>query len=57
MPVKRNKKILRDAFDTAIKKAALEALERQCSEEEIAAKIDPQAIFSTALDYIQTEQK
>jgi hypothetical protein len=48
--------ILADAFDTAIKKAALEAFEGQYSEAEIAARIDPETVLATALDYIQAEQ-
>lgn len=47
--------ILVDAFDTAIKKAAIETFEGQYSEAEIVAKIDARALLATALDYIQAE--
>ncbi|QDZ40730.1 DUF29 domain-containing protein [Euhalothece natronophila Z-M001] len=50
------KETLADAFDTAIKKAALEAFEGQCTEAEIADKIDSQKVLATALEYIKTEQ-
>ena len=50
------KETLDDAFDTAIKKAALEAFEGQCTEAEIADKIDSQKVLATALEYIKTEQ-
>jgi len=50
------KEILADAFDTAIKKAALEAFEGQYTETELAEKIDSQSILATALDYIKAEQ-
>ena len=50
------KEVLADAFDTAIKKAALEAFEGQYTEAEIAEKIDSQSILATALDYIKAEQ-
>ncbi len=49
--------ILADAFDTAIKKAALEAFEGQCSEAEIATKVEPNALLATALEYIKAEQQ
>ncbi|PSO49964.1 MAG: hypothetical protein BRC33_04805 [Cyanobacteria bacterium SW_9_44_58] len=51
------KEILADAFDTAIKKAALEAFEGQYTETEIAEKINTNAILAKALDYIQAEQR
>ena len=51
------KEILADAFDTAIKKAALEAFEGQYTETEIAAKIDANSILATALDDIKAEQR
>lgn len=50
------KEVLADAFDTAIKKAALEAFEGQYTEAEIAEKIDSQSILATALDYIKAEE-
>lgn len=50
------KEILADAFDTAIKKAALEAFEGQYTETKIIAKIDPNAVLATALDHIKAEQ-
>lgn len=50
------KEILVDAFDTAIKKASLEAFEGKYSEEELATKIDSEAVVATALDYIKAEQ-
>ncbi|NBD33336.1 MAG: DUF29 family protein [Cyanobacteria bacterium] len=47
---------LADAFDTAIKKAALEVFEGQYTEAEIAEKIDRNTILATALNYIKAEQ-
>ena len=48
--------ILVDAFDTAIKKAALEVFEGQYTETELAEKIDSQSILATALDSIKAEK-
>lgn len=47
------KEILADAFDTAIKKAALEAFEGQYKEDELILKIKPDEIKSKALKMIQ----
>ena len=45
--------ILADAFDTAIKRAALEAFEGQYSEVELAARIDSDQIQQKAMTLIQ----
>ena len=45
--------ILADAFDTAIKRAALEAFEGQYSEVELAARIDSEQIQQKAMTLIQ----
>jgi len=50
------KETLADAFDTAIKKAALEAFEGQYTETEIGEKIDRNTILATALNYMKAEQ-
>ncbi|NES18706.1 MAG: DUF29 domain-containing protein [Symploca sp. SIO3E6] len=47
--------ILTDAFDTAIKRAALEAFEGQYTEVELAAKIDSEQIQHQAMTLIQTD--
>ncbi len=44
--------ILNDAFDTAIKKAALEAFEGQYQEDELIFKIQPEEIKARALSLI-----
>jgi len=46
--------ILTDAFDTAIKRAALEAFEGQYSEVEIAARVDSEQIQNNAMTLIQS---
>ncbi len=46
------KEILNDAFDTAIKKAALEAFEGQYREDELILKIKPEEIKLQALSLI-----
>ena len=47
------KEILADAFDTAIKKAALEAFEGQYREDELVLKIEPDEIKTEAFKMIQ----
>ncbi|NEP55954.1 MAG: DUF29 domain-containing protein [Symploca sp. SIO2G7] len=47
--------ILTDAFDTAIKRAALEAFEGQYSEVELAARIDSEQIQHQAMTLIQAD--
>ena len=49
------KEILTDAFDTGIKKAALEAFEGQYTEEELRAKINPDLIQTETLKLILSE--
>lgn len=46
--------ILNDAFDTAIKKATLEAFEGQYKENELILKIQPEAIKRQALSLINS---
>lgn len=46
------KEILADAFDTAIRKASLEAFEGKYNPEELMVKIDPNSIQSSALKLI-----
>ena len=46
--------ILNDAFDTAIKKAALEAFEGQFQENELILKIHPEEIKKQALSLINS---
>ena len=48
------KEILNDAFDTAIKKAALEAFEGQYREDELILKIKPEEIKAQALSLINS---
>ena len=48
------KEILNDAFDTAIKKAALEAFEGQYKEDELILKIKPEEIKVQALSLINS---
>mgnify|MGYP001827841396 CR=1 FL=1 len=48
------KEILNDAFDTAIKKAALEAFEGQYREDELILKIKPEEIKLHALSLINS---
>ena len=48
------KEILNDAFDTAIKKAALEAFEGQYKEDELILKIKPEEIKAQALSLINS---
>ena len=43
------KEICNDAFDTAIKKAAIEAFEGQYTEDELLLKIEPDRIKEQAL--------
>ncbi|NET59675.1 MAG: DUF29 domain-containing protein [Symploca sp. SIO2E6] len=47
--------IVTDAFDTAIKRAALEAFEGQYSELELVARIDAQQIKQQAITLIQAD--
>ena len=47
------KEIIEDAFETALKKAALEAVEGQYSEQELVTKIDPVQIKQQAICLIQ----
>jgi len=47
--------ILTDAFDTAIKRAALEAFEGQYSEVELATRIDSEQIQHQAMTLIQAD--
>ena len=47
------REILTDAFDTAIKKAALEAFEGQYSEAELEAQIDREEILAKAFEQIR----
>jgi hypothetical protein len=47
------KEILADAFDTAIKRAALEAFEGQYTEDELSLKIEPDRIKKKALELIK----
>ncbi len=49
------KEILTDAFETAIKKAALEAFEGQYTDEELRAKINPDLIQTETLKLILSE--
>ncbi len=49
------REILADAFDTAIKRAALEAFEGQYTEDELALKIEPDRIKKKALELIKEE--
>jgi hypothetical protein len=51
------REILTDAFDTAIKKAALEAFEGQYQEDELVLKIEPDKIQNKALKLIQSESE
>jgi hypothetical protein len=44
--------MIEDAFDTAVKRAALEAFDGRCTEEELMNRIDPEAIKSMALQRI-----
>ncbi|MDJ0902878.1 MAG: DUF29 family protein [Xenococcus sp. MO_188.B8] len=46
------REILNDAFDTAIKRAALEAFEGQYKEDELILKIQPEEIKAQALSLI-----
>ncbi len=48
------KEILNDAFDTAIKKAALEAFEGEYKEDELILKIKPEEIKAQALSLINS---
>lgn len=47
--------ILADAYDTAIKRAALEAFEGQYTEQELAALVEPEAIQKQAIAIILDE--
>jgi hypothetical protein len=47
------REILADAFDTAIKRAALEAFEGQYTEDELSLKIEPDRIKKKALELIK----
>ncbi len=49
------REILADAFDTAIKRAALEAFEGQYTEDELGLKIEPDRIKKKALELIKEE--
>ena len=51
------KEILTDAFDTGIKRAALEAFEGQYTEDELVLKIEPDKIKTKALELIQSESE
>ena len=48
------REILNDAFDTAIKRAALEAFEGQYKEDELILKIQPEEIKAQALSLINS---
>ncbi len=48
------REILNDAFDTAIKRAALEAFEGQYKEDELILKIKPEEIKAQALSLINS---
>lgn len=49
------KEILNDAFETAIRKAALEAFEGQYTDQQLRRKIDPDLIKTEALNLINSE--
>ena len=49
------KEILNDAFETAIRKAALEAFEGQYTDQQLRMKIDPDLIKTEALNLINSE--
>lgn len=49
------REILADAFDTAIKRAALEAFEGQYTEDELGLKIEPDRIKKKTLELIKEE--
>lgn len=49
------KEIITDAFDTAIRKASLEAFEGKYNSEELITQIDPNVIQSSALKLILSE--
>lgn len=49
------REIFLDAFDTAIKKAALEAFEGQYKEEELRLKVDEAAVIEMAFNQVKSE--